>query len=370
MIAIAIAVLLLSSADTRASFGTPQFTPTFDQRTCNVLPAIFGYAPMAGSGANCNQTNTAGAATNVGIVFNVPDGHHNFSGSLFMSYSRLTFATDAAIANGTPVGGLRSTVSLGLANTVCGATGSIFPEFVFFEGTTTGAAFATQPEGTPDRWSNIANDDGLPLSTPGGYSQPGAGFADSDSLAVTNYLDFADTFFNGARPFARYVGLTQVPAGADWQLLQVFAFDPATLRAAFNTAADRTSPFARVTPSMGTVLVTLLNDPTATTPSVSVITDFSSPLGTTTGLVGVATMPSAAGNHLSGVITQSIRDADSDGFDNGFDTCPWVDNLSDQYPPSYNSSGGNNLDNARRFRAGTDVCDRRTGRRAQVRLDR
>jgi hypothetical protein len=94
-------------------------------------------------------------------------------------------------------------------------------------------------------------------------------------------------------------------------------------------------------PGLGTVLVTVLNDPTAMTPTVSVISDFCSPLATATGLKGVATNPVTAGNHFSGVITQSIRDNDSDGFDDSFDTCPFASNTENQFAFQIGPDGDN-----------------------------
>jgi hypothetical protein len=340
MIAVAVAVLLLSAGNaTQASFGTPEFTPVFDQRNCNPLPLGFVDPTLAGTGVNCVQTKTASTATDIGTVFTVPAGHHNFSAGLFVATTKATIKNDADIVDGTKVGGLRSTTTLGLTNNVCGAAGSLFPEFVFFEGEADHTnTVAVQAEGTADRFSTLAIDtpsDGLP------------GIANANSPAVTGYPTFLNTFFNSAQPKARYVGLTQVPAGGDWQILQVIVFDPATLRAAFNTAGDRTHPFARMTPALGTVFVTLLNDPTATTPSISSISDFCSPLATVAGFKGVATTPAAAGNSFAGVITQSIRDNDSDGFDDGFDTCPFIANTEDMFGPSFDDGPDNdNYDSA------------------------
>jgi len=327
MIALAVAVLLLSSGDTtRASFGTPEFAPTFDLRACNPLPGSFVEAAVAGTGPACVQTKTASTATDTGIVFNVPAGSHNFSGGLFVTMTQATIKADADIADGTLIGGLRSTTTLGLTNNACGSGGSLFPEFVFFEATTsTGVAAGVAAEGTTDRFLSLAND--------GGDALPG--IADPDSDAVLKYPEFNNTFFNGATPKARYAGLTQVPAAGDWAILQIFVFDPATLRSAFNTADDRTHPFARLIPGLGTIFISLLNDPTATKPSVSVISDFCTPLATVTGLTGIATTPAAAGNSFSGVITQSSRDNDSDGFEDGYDTCPFATNTEDQ-----SSAGG------------------------------
>lgn len=364
MIAIAVLVLVLSSADTsEASFSTPEFSPTYGGALCNPLPATF-IVPAAQGSAGCVGTKTPSTVTDVGQILNVPVGHINFSPGLFVTASRgLTFKTEAGLgALGTLVGGLRSTTTLGLTNAVCGSGPTIFPEFVFWNATTdnTGSVFAVQPEGTPDRFSTLAadavDDDGDTFAQTDDDAFPQ--IADPMANIVIGYPDFNNTLFNGAKPIARYAALSRVPAGDDWIALQVFIFNPKTLRDAFLTSAgDRTAPYARLigtgTPSsgLGTVVITVLQDPSATGISVSIINDFCTPLGVLAGFLGVATTPAAGGNHFSGTLVQSQRfiatASETDGLENSFDTCPFDTNVENQLFPSFDAGpDGDNFDSA------------------------
>jgi hypothetical protein len=95
-------------------------------------------------------------------------------------------------------------------------------------------------------------------------------------------------------------------------------------------------PFTLITAGQGAASQSVLNDPTAAEAFVSDISDFCSPLGVTTVLLGKdpsgtftrATNPGTVGTGYVMQRNASYRDADQDGYENQLDTCPKITNIS------------------------------------------
>jgi hypothetical protein len=367
-----------------AAADWPSFDATFDTRLCNALPATYAtglpayYAALNGTGAGCAQDGTASGNPDLGNAFTVPIGSENFA-AFATSLAGFTLADHSAIPDGSLVGGLLSSVALGLGNGACTQLGAAI-KFAFHKATvSTASIFTVDPEGQEARFDTLADDNEMPI-----------GQSDPDSPAVTQFPDMTLRLFDPdgsgdasggsspVLPVARYVGLTQVPTAGDFQILQLLTFAPGALQTAFNVAGYQSHPFAKLPAALGNVTITVLNDPTATTISPNVITDFCTPLGSQSALLGDAythagsedgagantcrdgvdngggggidyadpdcrvdriTAPAAAGSYYAQTLTQSIRDSDDDGLDNGFDSCQTIDNIDDPFP-TFDGTGG------------------------------
>lgn len=369
-------LVAVASGGTSAQWipGTPQFQPAFDVRLCNALSASFdGPAILQGGGPDCAPDTAPGGNPDLSAIVSVPPGHHNVVPDYLVATLDDAFAVadDAAVPDGTVVGGLRRAIGVGLDNAPCSAVAS--SEFILYDATTDiTSVFSVQSEGTLDRFSTLAAD--------GGDSFDGK--ADSNSPVVSHYPDISNRYFDPdadgvdtdgnpatvgdqpVRPHARYAGLTQLPAAGGWQLAQLFVFEPGELAVAFSAnAGSRTHPFAKLTGGstslvdFGYTTIVVLNDPTEARPSPSSVNDFCSPLSLETALLGRVdtdgdTSPdtnrlTAAvwyGGYKASIRTQSLRDNDGDGIENALDTCPGTANSGDPYADA--GPDGDMLDSA------------------------
>ncbi len=329
--------------------GTPQFQPTFDIKLCNDLsPGFSGPAPLPGAGGACTPDTTPSGNPDVTITFNIPYGHMSYDQGYYVtSLADFTVAADAAIPDGTAAGGVeRTTATFGLMATPCDNT--IPPDFIWWDSTTDNitSVIGVSPEGTPDRFATMAIDGGDAYF----------GQANANSPIVTGYPHTLNRFFDPdgsgdatggfspVTPHARYAGLTQVPPGGDWQMLQAVVFAPGDLQAAFSSNPNTLNhPFAKLISDLGYTTVVVRNDPTARIIHAEPISDFCSPLNSQEMLLGMVdttgngvgdtprlTSP-ASTSHMAQVRTQSLRDADGDGIENNFDTCAWTANTDDPY---------------------------------------
>jgi len=399
VVAVTIALLALSSGDSKAQWvkDSPQFQPVYDFKLCNDLPDTFsGPAVLKGPVGVCAPaTGTAGSVRDITTDFTVPLGHLAYDQSSFLTAggasetrlagpvggvgSNATYDptniedpgpfqgpcndgldnqgvddpipplgdgadaadTDCAEGTGLPAGGLISNIRLGLANNPCNT--SISPAFIWWDSETNLAdTVACQPEGTNNRWENLANDG------TGGDIYPGQ--ADPTSLIVTKFPDCIKKVFDpdgsgdatgGASPVQpnwRGAGLTQVPPGGNWQMLNNIEFAPGALKAAFSAYAGTTNhPYAKLDASLGYVNLILLNDPTTVVLEPNPISDFCSSLGTQgmikgqVGAVNRITQPGTPGSYMAQARTMSYRDADGDGIENNFDTCAWTSNTDNPW---------------------------------------
>ncbi|MDO8614940.1 MAG: thrombospondin type 3 repeat-containing protein [Dehalococcoidia bacterium] len=218
-------------------------------------------------------------------------------------------------------------------------------------------------EGQPNRFGAWATGappiDGIPNNVSG----PGDFKADYDTLSVQQYPSYLIDLFDpdyipgigdnadaalpggaanlpAAVPIAVYGGMTiPDPASADWVPLYFVQFAPGQLA---NGAGlwTGTHPYLGYTAGLGAPNFAILNDPTAIKSSIGTILDFCSHVRSTTMLLGIGKDPDALGPIVGGhtrfktpitpadVIytgtneARSLRDADGDGRENSFDTCP------------------------------------------------
>jgi hypothetical protein len=178
--------------------------------------------------------------------------------------------------------------------------------------------------------------------------------ADGTTLAIQNYpsylldafdADFVPGVSDGPAqpvvPLAAYGGLTHVVS--DWIPLYLVQFGKASSSHGFGSPSNLPAPLNLMgNDSLGQPQVAVLNDPTSTVTSKSLITDFCAPLTTETVLLGTAFDPNntsstvvratnqtCSGTPPTGCTTAftltyaaSQRDLDQDNIDNATDTCP------------------------------------------------
>ncbi|HEY5625888.1 MAG TPA: thrombospondin type 3 repeat-containing protein [Dehalococcoidia bacterium] len=315
------------------------FSPTSDVYFCNNLLSDFPSskpstdADLAGTRTlpadpPCSEGTIPPGTADVDLTteFTVAGGDSNV-GTVVTNIPGTTVA-DAAITNGEKVGGLRSDITLGLLNGPCAT--ALIAEFVLYDSATTGASVPALAEGTTNRFSNLVTD--LNLDE----------IADSSSPFVGSNVDFYEELFTPANsaiitPKARYTGASVVPAAGDWQIVSLFQVDAGGLDAFATDVDDEPHPFGRVShsPADGTLSVTVLNDPTALEISINPIHDFCAPLFTQGMLLGRTpagqlryTTP-AAGTQGISTFSYGLRDADGDGLENSYDTCPFASNTGD-----------------------------------------
>lgn len=206
----------------------------------------------------CDGDPTAGAVTDVRGTFDISAPDANFGGNV-------GFIPDAIVAqidSGTPVGAvvaqLSSVASLGLLNNACNS--SIPVEFTMLNGSIdTSDTVSPKPPGQANALEPLALD------------------SDNDGLAngVEKYPSYLNTEFNNAQPIIRSIGITLVPGVSDWIVLNFVVFPKGT------QLPDR----PLFDDSLGFPSAVILQDPTAP-PSQSAISDFCSPLQTTTFTFG------------------------------------------------------------------------------------
>jgi hypothetical protein len=305
---------------------TPAATPPPGGGTFNPQSALT-FASTA-PGANSDITATLDIGLGPDGQPNTPDdtGDYNFADVVSFTPSQIGVPTDADIPDGAMVGTLNSQTTLGLINSACAT--QIPVNFTFFDATT-----------------NINN-------TVSGSFAFLAGDLNSDGVAdikpppiVTQYPSFLNTLFGGVQPWARYAGATVIPAAGNfWVTLQLVVFEPGTTLPGFN-----------FDPALGYPSVTVLLDPTVP-PGPSAISDFCTPLKTTTTLFGLTqdnpdtpaneggvafrTNPPTAGPINFTLFAASRRDADGDGFENNLDSCPF--HADTVWDPRANPPAGDN----------------------------
>ena len=262
---------------------------------------------------------TPGATSDILTSFSIDAPDANFSDAVSFSPVALGIPTDADIPDAAKVGTLSSQVRLGLLNGAC----NIFipVAFTLFEATTdTSNTIAPLPPGLTEALAPLAGDtsptipDGIPEIKP--------------PPVVTKYPTFLNTLFGGITPRARYAAATRIASASTWVILQFVVFEPGTVLPNL-PAFD---------PALGFPSVTILQDPTVD-PAPSPISDFCTPLQTSTTLFGVTqdnpdtpgneaglafrTNPAAAGPVDFANFSRSLLDADDDDIENDLDPCPF-----------------------------------------------
>ncbi len=350
VITIALTILFSLPGGTVRADGS--FDTTTDFFFCNQLPGDFsGPAPLPGN-PSCMGDFSPGANPNFGFTWDMPSGDYNFSTFATFISGEFSIAADADIDDGTVVGGNKTTTTLGLGANICGGD-PLLPQFILYDSTTdTSNTVDALPEGDRDRFSILAKDGGDAFT----------GQADADSPAVLKYPSFLNTLLdpdldypgdpsNGPldpiSPWARYTGLTQV--SSEWIFFTILVFEKTQLEAFVNDPSNAVHPFARYgrnPDEAGWVHILILQDPSQLVSSPSAIGDFCTPMltdimllgqvtDTTHGTVNRLTSPAAntgidsEGTHPLLLYAMTLRDADGDGLENSFDTCPFAANLDD-----------------------------------------
>jgi hypothetical protein len=184
-----------------------------------------------------------------------------------------------------------------------------------------------------DPADTVVDIDGVPDVADGGTANPPISTAYPSYLLDLFDPDFIAGVSNGplepVLPVALYGGLS-IPTGAstDWVPLYFATFKTADLAAAFT---DSRNPLGRLdTAAGGYVSVVVLNDPTSVKASPSPIDDFCSEVISSTMLLGTGgngnvrfKTPVASGTKFFQSWNMSQRDADGDGRENAFDSCPY-----------------------------------------------
>jgi len=194
----------------------------------------------------------------------------------------------------------------------------------------------------------------------GGAPDGGAGIGSAPPVAangiathVERYPSYLNTIFSNTPPLARYSGGQNVSDNV--MIFNYLIFSPGALAAV--SAPDPLYDVAAT--SLGYSFFSVFQDPTAD-PAAATITDLCAPLNvafniygtsrgnpcigvtvapchTATGVNNPATgastgnvrwaNPATSGTHYFGALSTSLRDSDSDGYENALDTCPYAINV-------------------------------------------
>ncbi len=252
--------------------------------------------------AKCDGDSAPGAISGITSSFNLPKGDANFSAVISFTPPGWFVANGNDIPDGALVGKLTAGATLGLIGGAC--NGALSPSFSMMDATINPSSQVTFDDGFKD--------------------------ADSDGLAdaVTKYPDFLARIFPGQTLRARLYG--QAVVGGVNVSLNFLIFNPG-------------DPIKDITPDpkLGYPSVTILQnigDPDIK-PAASAITDFCSPLTSSTVTYGTTQdnpktaaneggkvyrkNPTTAGTYNFVAYASSQRDADGDGLENSLDTCPF-----------------------------------------------
>jgi len=284
-----------------------------------LLTAVAGAMLLAGPGGASPSFNPDAAidlsshdtATNADITseFSIPGGDVNLDTQITFTPGHphdptkgFFIAPGVDIPDGTVVGELSYVVTLGLLNGPCSIP---LPPM------------CTLLDASLDTSDTIAFDDQFEDTN-------GNGIPDG----AERYPDFLNTLFPGITPWARMYCEDDV-GGIDVSV-NVVAFAPGDL--------------AGFSKDWGYPSVTILNDPTEPL-WPGAVTDLCTPVQTASTVYGLAdglpyrANPCAPGSYTFRTYARGLPDADGDGFENAFDTCPYDINKGDARL-SHTSGGG------------------------------
>ncbi|HUF54314.1 MAG TPA: thrombospondin type 3 repeat-containing protein [Dehalococcoidia bacterium] len=269
----------------------------------------------AGNAGECDGNNAPGAVSSITTTFGVGASDSNFGAVVGFTPPEWTVPPDAEIPDGTVVARLQSQATLGLLNNSCAT--SLPVAFDLMDATTnqSDTVLFSEPNFPPSfEKEQFQTVNGLPRG-------------------VTEYPDYLQRILWGDNEsttlqlHARLYGQTNVSGVA--VSLNFAIFEPGT------TVRGNT-----LDPALGYSSVTVLQnggDPNIA-PAPSAITDFCSPLATSTTTFGevdgvtIRRNPDQDGTYNFIVYTASQRDADNDGWENSLDTCPYDANHPDWDP--------------------------------------
>jgi hypothetical protein len=377
--------VFLSNGSVPGTQAIGTFNYTNQTALCSpTWPGVNATDPICSDGAGAIATNTVADLTtklSIGATdYNFSSVVTTVPASSFVAAGPGNPAhvggTDPAL--GDILGQLISDTNLGLTNGACNTTLNV--PFTFINATVDNSGgnlvypISQAAAGSLGTIESMSSDDG----SAAGASPAGVAQAPVNGLpaAVDRYPNYLNSIFD---PDFESYGADGIPSGSQYNTdgadvnggtapvqplarirggqvvsgtavtLDLLVFSPGALSAAF----ARPHPFADLSADMGYTTVTVLQNPTAAA-APGAITDFcaglntmttvygesranpcngvtTAPCNSTGGINGPAVganlgndrmrTPASAGNYLYIGYSASLRDADGDGFENGFDTC-------------------------------------------------
>lgn len=248
---------------------------------------------------------TPEASSDYTIDFAIPESDVNFAGVVVFVPIDWGIVPGSQIPIGTSVGKLDSTATLGLFNAPCNQ--ELLVSFAFKNGTvdtTETVSYVDADKNFHPDFVEDKNNDGNPD-------------------AIDKYPDWLTRMFPDLQPITRSVGLTSV-AGIPI-ILQLLIFPPGT-KVNDEIPDDESLGYPTV------VVLMNIGDPGAV-PQPFAITDFCTPLTSTTDVPGkspdgvILAMNPKAGVYDFTAVAVGQPDADGDGLENFLDTCPFQKNV-------------------------------------------
>ena len=276
---------------------------------------------------------TAGTPSDLTVTFSIGAPDANFATLILFVPADWGVAVDANVPDGARVGALTAEPTLGLLNNGCGLT--VAPEFMILEATT-----VMSPMVTFDQQFGDADGDGIPNG------------AESYPDFLSRLLVDRDPRDPGAvplQPRARLYG--QVNLAGTNVSANLTVFDP-------GTAVQGLS----IDPALGYPIVVVLQDTDdpGHVAAPGSIDDLCTPISAGLTSYAVAqdnpntvpdeggatyrTNPGTAANYYMTSYATSQLDADGDGIENGFDSCPFVPRPADYDPRAVNPNSDLDLD--------------------------
>ena len=336
-----LAAVLISFASSDTTYAAT-YAPDSDVRLCNGLSDFFPESQpikpvdndLKGNPSCADRSAATSSNPDLTVTLDVPFGDSNFGSPVItIANPKFVTAADADIIDGHKAGGLTSVINLGVLSGAC-TTGLII-DFVLYDSSTTGS-LPVQAEGTPDRWSNIVTDANSDL-----IADSTSAFVGAMPSIYPQVFDPDLDYFGGPNgsippivPLARYTGATFVEG--DWQLLSFFQFSARQLEPFAVNTNNQPHIFGFTGTTDWDLSLSLLNDVGASVTSPSAIGDFCAPLLVETMLLGLTpegetrlTAPSSSGQYEFWQYSYGQRDADNDGRENSYDTCPFQAGFTD-----------------------------------------
>ncbi|NIR01238.1 MAG: hypothetical protein GTN78_13730, partial [Gemmatimonadales bacterium] len=337
-------VVVLSGSGTAHAAGSFRVLSTVcldDQTTVDVDPLRPGHA------GECDGSNAPGANVALTGTFGVglgPDGvarnaddepDYNFGLSVSFIPPEWGVAKGTDVPIGAIVGGLKSDATLGLLGNACRSPVKV--DFTFVNASTNPAdVIFPEAPGEDDRLEPLALDSN------------GNGIADGAEKWPA-YLNDIDAFarITASDIRARMFGFNNTSIADLTVVLMMIIFEPGA------DLLDDEDEVIDIDPRLGPISVTVLQDPTAPASAGDAVSDFCSPLLSSSINYGLTednpntaaneagkpwrtNPPDGAYSSIAAAVPQ--RDADGDGIENGLDPCPFDndsgwDPRGDEYQP-------------------------------------
>jgi len=247
----------------------------------------------------------AGVNAAVTSNFQVPAPDVNFDAVVTYTPPEWFVAAGGDVPDGLQVGVLDSVATLAIelgGQDVCNTT--LRPHFVLYDATVEGAAFTDTGDMIANTWN--------------GYNKVCTGQG-NEERAICQYPNFLDVLYS-ERPMARYYGHAVITPTLH-AALNFLVFEPGTnLGGGIPSNAD-----------WGFPSVTVLNNTGASWGATepSALADFCTPLTSNNTVNGeadgnaVRTNPECGGTYTFRSWSRGLPDADGDGLENAFDSCPY-----------------------------------------------